>query len=142
MESATCLDPQLVGSWHTTVPIVSGMWPKMDIMIQGWIRQFSEEEVPHLWASVQWLKVSGVGRNTKSQVTRDWLHWQDADGAHGEMRPLMVQRLATNLLGHGILGGVQAFLTMDQQDFFLFYFFLFILVSECTVLLSVDSSLR
>ena len=60
----------------------------------------------------------GVGGNTRSKETAEWLPWKDIDGSTGEVQPLIPSGLNANLLGQGILGQADVYITNDYKGFY------------------------
>ncbi|KAM4817935.1 endogenous retrovirus group K member 6 Pro protein-like [Thomomys bottae] len=61
-----------------------------------------KEEIPAQWKLVAGPPLLGVGGQTGSQQTADWVTWEDPDGNTGEVRPLVASGLTANLLGQDI----------------------------------------
>lgn len=74
-----------------------------------------KEEVPHSWQLIPGLPLLGVGGQWTSWETTSWLFWEDHDGYHGEVCPLVVYGLMANLLGQDILEEAEAFITTDRK---------------------------
>lgn len=74
-----------------------------------------KEEVPPQWRLIPGPQLLGVGGNTKSEETKDWLKWRDVDGAQGDVRPLVASGLTANLLGQDILGEAEVYITTDHK---------------------------
>ena len=112
-----------------TVPIVPGLRPKMDITIGG--KRFRclidpgadqtvlrAEEVPPNWNLVPGPQLLGVGGNTQSKETAEWLPCKDVDGSTGEVQSLIASGLNANLLGQDILGQADVYITTDSKGLY------------------------
>ena len=75
------------------------------------------EEVPPSWKLVPGPELLGVGGNTRSKETAEWLPWKDVDGSTGEVRPLIASVLNANLPGQDILGQADVYITTDYRAF-------------------------
>ena len=76
------------------------------------------EEVPPSWKLVPGPQLLGIGGNTQSKETADWLPWKDVDGSTGEVRPLIASGLNANLLGQDILGQADVYITTDYKGLY------------------------
>ena len=77
-----------------------------------------KEEIPLHWRLVPGPPLLGVGGQTSSQETAEWVPWIDPDGNMGEVCPLVAPGLTANLLGQDILREDEAYISTDHKDFF------------------------
>ena len=73
------------------------------------------EEVPLSWKLLPGPQILGIGGNTRSKETAEWLPWKDVDGSTGEVWPLIASGLNVNLLGQDILGQTDVYITTDYK---------------------------
>lgn len=74
-----------------------------------------KEEIPRHWRLVPGPPLLGVGGQTSSQETVEWVPWVDPDGNMGEVHPLVAPGLTANLLGQDVLGEAEAYISTDRK---------------------------